>query len=576
MATPETVINRSDLQNYPSERLTDNDDGGGMPLSTPLTGAPNELFNPVTTFDRLSGDWSARLIYAGLQRPDAAAAYSAYFAITKPANDDAVSYLAMKSDKFGESRKDIVKSVTSNIVVGNTGFDPVQNKNNTQGDIEINVSVNTTNVAGFTIDDVIYLRGSYIVTINQIQKTQTYGEFAKITAVEPYEYEYYEPGSITPQTKPAAKITISRPLKNDYTKSYVLQVGGDAAAIASYKHEVFETREAGQARFYGVKPLATAVLKDAMTVKLASIYENIAPKVGDDVIDVEGIEVLRLPADGMTKIMQVDDEILIINSKKEDIGSAHTAGQTVQLSRIDVDRICINDADDKPVNAELWDYDLLLGTITWRTPLDLSSYKMPLSVSHTHEEMNRITAVNDDGTVTLLFKTLRAYAIADTYVASVLSLGDLQVRVSVPFTQRAWSNVWQDTPIGDQLLNKLNVTDYPIVLTDDGAITERWMIKMTGTDQLELYGEQLGFVMRGDTLTDLAPIRPATGKPYFTLPKEAFGNEAPWASQDIIRINTWGTLVPVRIIRVVSPNRNESMQDGFNYCLYGDTTEIIA
>lgn len=578
MATPETVINRSDLQNYPSERLTDNDDGGGMPLSTPLTGAPNELFNPVTTFDRLSGDWSARLIYAGLQRPDAAAVYSAYFAITKPANDDAVSYLAMESDKFGESRKDIVKSVTSNLVVGDTGFSPALNKSHTQGGTELNIVFHQAGGegGGFDVDSVIYLRGSYIVTINQIQKTQTYGEFAKITAVVPYEYEYYEPGSITPQTKPAAKITISRPLKNDYTKSYVLQVGGDAAAIASYKHEVFETREAGQARFYGVKPLATAVLKDAITVKLASICENIAPKVGDDVIDVEGIEVLRLPADGMTKIMQVDDEILITNSKKDDIGSAHTAGQTVQLSRIDVDRICINDADDKPVNAELWDYDLLLGTITWRTPLDLSSYKMPLSVSHAHEEMNRITAINDDGTVTLLFKTLRAYAIADTYVASVLSLGDLQVRVSVPFTQRAWSNVWQDTPIGDQLLNKLNVTDYPIVLTDDGAITERWMIKMTGTNQFELYGEQLGFVMRGDTLTDLAPIRPATGKPYFTLPKEAFGNEAPWANQDIIRINTWGTLVPVRIIRVVSPNRNESTEDGFNYCLYGDTTAIIA
>ena len=176
--------------------------------------------------------------------------------------------------------------------------------------------------------------------------------------------------------------------------------------------------------------------------------------------------------------------------------------------------------------------------------------------------------------MTLLFPTLRAYAIADTYVSSILSLGDLQVRASVPFTQRNWANVWQDTPVGDELLNKLNLIDYPMLLTDDGTITERFMIRMTGTTTFQLYGERLGFIMNGDTLTDLAPIRPASGKPYFTIPKEAFGNAAPWSSQDVIRFNTWGTLVPVRLIRVVNPNRNESAPDGFTYCLYGDTTPL--
>ena len=48
MATAlQTKINRQDLKIYPSERLTQNDDGGGMPLGTPLTGALNELFQPI-------------------------------------------------------------------------------------------------------------------------------------------------------------------------------------------------------------------------------------------------------------------------------------------------------------------------------------------------------------------------------------------------------------------------------------------------------------------------------------------------------------------------------------------------
>ena len=574
MATPATVINRSDLQTYPSERLTDNDDGGGMPLSAPLTGAPNELFSPTTTLDRLAGDWSTRLIYAGLQRADNAPVYSAYFAITKPAADDAVSHLVMESDKFGESRKEIVQDITDNVVIDDTVYLPVSKTAHTQGDTEIEVSIELDSTGEFVVGDVIYLQGSYNVTVLTILTRIVYGEFAKVTAVVEEEYTTGGSGGGVPLSRKKAKITLSKSIKNDYTTNYVLQKGGDEAAIASYKHEVFKTRQAGTSRFYGVKKLSTAIAKDDVSIVLTSLYENIAPKVGSAVIDVEGIEVLQLPPNGLTKIMQVDDEILIIDSKKDDIGSAHTGGQTVTLSRTNVDRICVTDANDKPVLATLWDYDLVLGTITWKTPLDLSDYTQPLSVCHTYEEINRITAVNDDGTVTLLFPTLRAYAIADTYVSSILSLGDLQVRASVPFTQRNWANVWQDTPVGDELLNKLNLIDYPMLLTDDGTITERFMIRMTGTTTFQLYGERLGFIMNGDTLTDLAPIRPASGKPYFTIPKEAFGNAAPWSSQDVIRFNTWGTLVPVRLIRVVNPNRNESAPDGFTYCLYGDTTPL--
>lgn len=41
-----TKVNQQDLKIYPSERLTQTDDGGGMPLGTPLTGALNSYFSP--------------------------------------------------------------------------------------------------------------------------------------------------------------------------------------------------------------------------------------------------------------------------------------------------------------------------------------------------------------------------------------------------------------------------------------------------------------------------------------------------------------------------------------------------
>lgn len=287
------------------------------------------------------------------------------------------------------------------------------------------------------------------------------------------------------------------------------------------------------------------------------------------------IDTVRLPQDGRVPIFRRGDSILIGNRQTQNIGSAFTGGQTIQLSRGDLDRICITDADGKPVNAALWDYDLDAGSITFKSALDLSPYKMPLSVMHAQEERNRILETDIDGTLTLIFPTKRAYPIEGTYVSSLLIGGDLQVRVSVPFTQRNWNNVWQETPNGDQLLNKLNLKDYPMLLTDDGAITDRWLIKFVSSSQFELYSEALGFVGKYDTLTDLAPMNPATGKPYFTIPRQAFGNQAPWVAQDVIRFDTWGTLMAVWVLCAVQPSSQVfEGEDGFSQCLFGDTTEI--
>ena len=118
-------------------------------------------------------------------------------------------------------------------------------------------------------------------------------------------------------------------------------------------------------------------------------------------------------------------------------------------------------------------------------------------------------------------------------MSSALIGGDLLVRATEPFSQQAWDNVWSDAQRGEPILARTNVKDYPIKLASNGAITERWLIKFITSTQLELYGERLGLVAKSDTLTDLAPTNPATGKPYFTLKAAAFGGG--WSAQNCIR-----------------------------------------
>lgn len=283
-----------------------------------------------------------------------------------------------------------------------------------------------------------------------------------------------------------------------------------------------------------------------------------------------GIDAVRLPADGRVPVFRKGDMIVISNRLKQDLGSAFTAAQKITLSRQNLDRLCLIDSKGKHVLAEKYTADLKAGSLTFAEPLDLSQYTLPLTAVCAWEEENRVTGVDISGRLKLQFAVSRAYPKADTYVSSALIGGDLLVRATEPFSQQAWDNVWADAQRGEPVLARVNVKDYPIRLASNGAITERWLLRFTTSNQFELYGENLGLVAKSDTLSDLAPTNPATGKPYFTLKAAAFGGG--WATQNCVRFNTYGTPLPVWILRSVQPSpERQQGRDGFTACLRGNT-----
>lgn len=283
-----------------------------------------------------------------------------------------------------------------------------------------------------------------------------------------------------------------------------------------------------------------------------------------------GIDAVRLPADGRVPVFRKGDMIVISNRLKQDLGSAFTAAQKITLNRQNIDRLCLVDSKGKHVLAEKYTADLKAGSITFAEPLDLSQYILPLTAVCAWEEENRVTGVDISGRLKLQFAIGRNYPKEHTFVSSALIGGDLLVRATEPFSQQAWDNVWSDAQRGEPILARTNVKDYPIKLAGNGAITERWLIKFITATQFELYGERLGLVAQSDTLTDLAPTNPATGKPYFTLKAAAFGGG--WSVQNCIRFNTYGTPLPVWILRSVQPSPDkQNGRDGFTACLRGNT-----
>lgn len=289
-----------------------------------------------------------------------------------------------------------------------------------------------------------------------------------------------------------------------------------------------------------------------------------------------GINPTRLPSDGRVPIFRAGDYVIISNAQMHDLGSTHSAGQVIKLPRENCDRICVLDADGKHVSADKYLDNLDNSTIAWNTPLDLGDYTMPLKAVMIWEEDNRVVGTDISGSLKLQDGVSRDYPIENTYVSSAVVGGDLQTRFTEPFTQINWHGVWENARNGNPTRGVLNVKDYPMVLTSDGAIEERWRIEFRSPTQIEVYGENLGLVWDNDVNTDVEPINPATDKPYFTLPKQAFGMGG-WEAGNCIRFNTFGTMMPVWFLRVIQPHKSEHNQDdsdGFRACLRGNT-EIL-
>lgn len=283
-----------------------------------------------------------------------------------------------------------------------------------------------------------------------------------------------------------------------------------------------------------------------------------------------GIDSVRLPADGRVPVFRKGDMIVIGNRLKQDLGQTFTGGQTVALARQNLDRACLLDAQGKHVSAEKYSIDLAAGKLTFAEPLSLAGHTLPLTAVLAWEEENRITAADVSGRLKLQTPLTRDYPQEGTYVSSALVGGDLLVRATEPFAQKTWDGVWAEAVRGDPILARLNTANYPMALKSNGAVTERWLIRFTGESTFQLYGETLGLVVQGDTVTDLAPPNPATGKPYFTLPAAAFGGG--WSAGNCVRFNTYGTPMPVWILRSVQPSAaRQTEKDGFTACLRGNT-----
>ena len=282
-------------------------------------------------------------------------------------------------------------------------------------------------------------------------------------------------------------------------------------------------------------------------------------------IDAEilGLDPVRLPPDGRVPIYRVGSTIVLIH--KGTIGPATLAnGQTVSAARTRLARMRVIGSDGIHIHTG-YTTDLDAGTLT---ATDVSGWAQPVTIEHVIEQMERLRDVQIDGTLGTVGQLSHEFPVG-TVVSSAIDAPTMRARVAQFFDQGTWDGItWSDSIIGNPAAGTYNDTIAPVVLTNAGALTERFALRFTSTTTFECIGEHVGNIGTGNINTDFAPINPVGNAPYFTL--RALGWGGSWAAGNVQFIHTVGAIYPFACIRTVQMGEPQGLDYSFELLLRGD------
>jgi hypothetical protein len=299
--------------------------------------------------------------------------------------------------------------------------------------------------------------------------------------------------------------------------------------------------------------------------------------------DILGVDTVRLPQDGKVPVFRTGNVAVIHHTLTTTLSNPAVAGATLNLGRIRLAYAKLFDAEGLAVPTDQYMTDLDAGTITLANPLNLASFTQPLHCEHRIEDMSLVTDVQITGQVALMKPVTHDFPATDTLISSALIIGDLQARTQLLFEQQTWTSVWADALIGNASTAQFNDALYPLVLTNKGAIQERWALVFTGTTAFNVYGEYSGLVGQGniagfavptqigDTLVaavHYAVENPDTGTPYFIINCLAFGGG--WSAGNVIRFNTIAANYPLWLARTTLQSSPVAFTDSFKLQIRGD------
>ena len=300
-------------------------------------------------------------------------------------------------------------------------------------------------------------------------------------------------------------------------------------------------------------------------------YQYTQPSALNQIIG-GSLDTVRLPPSKSYPMVRAGDVVIVHYPVSDTLPNPVVAGTTYTLSRSNIDQIWIEDAVGTRIPAAKYTSSRAAGSVTMAATLDLAAYNQPLKAWTVVSDEVLATSIDaNNRRVTLNRSLTHTYPATVSYLSSQVQMGDLQATISIPFAQQAWTSVWQNDVIGTVIAPQFNHAGYPLIVSNNGAITERWRITFTASTVVTVTGEHVGQIASGlSTTSPIAPINPMTGKPYFTIPYQGWGGG--WVSGNLLRFNTTGADFAIWPIRCVQPSDSPApgTSDRFRLTFVGD------
>lgn len=156
-------------------------------------------------------------------------------------------------------------------------------------------------------------------------------------------------------------------------------------------------------------------------------------------------------------------------------------------------------------------------------------------------------------TITLSSGLLNAYGTSDTYIASMIEVGEVKSTVTVPVVTSASGTV-DEAQLG---------------LHNIGGIEQAWTATFTSGTAYDLVGTTVGAVGSGATGASFAPLNGDFGTAYLTLAAAFWAGT--WLAGDTVSFTTSPAAVPVFEKRVIPAGADSSAGNNRKILLWGES-----
>ncbi|UZZ64518.1 putative transmembrane protein [Curvibacter phage PCA1] len=281
-----------------------------------------------------------------------------------------------------------------------------------------------------------------------------------------------------------------------------------------------------------------------------------------------GMDTARLPLDGKVPIYRSGDLVVVHNTLSLQLPNPLVKGDVYPMGRTRLASVRVKDALGVTVPDTLYVTNLDPGTVTFPINSVLTAYAQPFTVEHRIEDLLLCSSADISGQLKFTRSLTHAFPAGSSFVSSAIPFGDLFARTYAVFEQATWTSEWRDTIIGSPTIPQYNTTQFPIAVTNRGAIKERWLLLFTGTSSFRIIGESVGEIGTGNTGSATSPINPATNTPYFTVDAAGWGSG--WVVGNCLRFNTDACGTPLWAVRTVLQGPASVESDKFTLAFRGD------